>query len=55
MLPRVGSKCCNWLLMGLWGEKPRKLVQFVTLFCIVQHGMPMLENEAHKKLFDFLN
>ncbi len=40
---------------GVVGENPRKLVQFVTLFCIVQHDMPMLENETHKELFDFLN
>jgi hypothetical protein len=26
MLPWVGSKCCNWLLMGVVGEKHRKLV-----------------------------
>jgi hypothetical protein len=38
---------------GVVGEKRRKLVQFVTLFCIVQHGRPMLENEAHKELFEF--
>jgi hypothetical protein len=40
---------------GVVGKKRRKLVQFVTLFCIMQHGKPMLEKEAHKELFDVLN
>ncbi len=41
----------NWLV----GEKRRKLIQFVTLFHTYKHGRPMLEYEAHKDLFDFLN
>jgi hypothetical protein len=39
----------------LAGEKLKKLVQFTTLFHTLKHGRPMLEYEAHKELFDFLN
>ncbi len=41
----------NWLVH----EKHKKLVQFVRLFHTLKHGRPMLEYEAHKDLFDFLN
>ncbi len=37
------------------GEKHQKLIQFATLFHPLKHGRPMLEYEAHKELFDFLN
>jgi hypothetical protein len=37
------------------GEKYRNVFQFATLFHILKHGRPMLEYEAHKELFDFLN
>jgi hypothetical protein len=40
---------------GLVHDKRKKLVQFVTLFHTLKHGRPMLEYEAHKDLFDFLN
>ncbi len=40
---------------GLVGEERKKLVQFATLFHTLKHGKPMLEYEAHKNLFDFLN
>jgi hypothetical protein len=37
------------------GEKHKKLIKFATLFHALKHGSPMLEYEAHKELFDFLN
>jgi hypothetical protein len=40
---------------GLVGEKHKRLVQFAKLFHTLKHGKPMLEYEAHKDLFDFLN
>ncbi len=40
---------------GLAGEKCKILVQFATLFYPLKHGRPMLEYEAHKDFFDFLN
>jgi hypothetical protein len=40
---------------GLVGEKHKKLVQFATMFHTLKHDMLMLEYEAQKDLFDFLN
>ncbi len=40
---------------GVVGEKRKKLIQFAILFHLLKHGRPMLEYEAHKELFDFLN
>jgi hypothetical protein len=40
---------------GLVGEKHKKLVQFVSMFHTLKYGMLMLEYEAQKDLFDFLN
>jgi len=40
---------------GLACEKHRKLIQFATLFHTLKHGRPLLEYEAHKDFFDFLN
>jgi hypothetical protein len=39
----------------LANEKCKKLVKFATLFHTLKHGQPMLEYNAHKELFDFLN
>jgi hypothetical protein len=40
---------------GVVGGKCRNVFQFATLFHTLKHGRPMLQYEAHKELFDFLN
>jgi hypothetical protein len=39
---------------GVVGEKGRKVVQFATMLHLLQQGHPMLEYEALKHLFQFL-
>jgi len=43
------------IINGLVGEKHKNLVNIATLFYALKHGMPMLEYDIHKNLFDFLN
>jgi hypothetical protein len=50
-----GTKFVLRVTNVLVGEKHRKLVQFATMFHTLKHGMLMLEYEAQKDLFDFLN
>jgi len=55
MHARVRNLSCKKVAKGVVGEKHIKLILFATLFHTLKHGKPMLEYEAHKKLFDFLN
>jgi hypothetical protein len=42
------------LANGVVGEKAQKVVQFFTMFHLLQQGCPMLEYESLRLLFEFL-